>query len=344
MPYDLAGFEFDVAEFFTDKCFASISDVRVSRPDAVREHAAARKRREALTKDGKLVILAADHPGRNITKSGEDPLIMGNRQEYLGRVLRVVTSDHVDGLMGTPDVLEDALAADMLIQEGGGPSFLDGKLLVGSMNRGGLAGASFEMDDKYTSFTAASIASLNMDAAKIMFRLDLTNADSGNTIHYSAQAVDECHERGITVFAEPLPVVYADGKYNVQKESGELAKIAGVAAAVGGSSLGTWLKMPYCDGYDQVARATTLPILMLGGESLGNPTPIIEDFANGMAAGPNVRGALCGRNILFPGDDDPRAVAAAVSAVVHEGASADSAVDKLQSVRGEDMGGLSKWI
>ena len=344
MPYDPGGYKFDVTEFLTDKCFAALTDVRVSRPEAVCDHALARKRRESLTRDGKLVILAADHPGRNITKSGDDPLIMGNRQEYLGRVLRVVTSGEVDGLMGTPDIIEDALVADMLVQEGGGASFLDGKILMGSMNRGGLAGASFEMDDKYTSFTADSIADLNMDAAKIMFRLDLTSADSGNTIHSSAQAIDECHELGITVFVEPLPVVHVDGKYNVQKEAGELMKIAGVASAVGGSSLLTWLKMPYCAGYDRVARATTLPILMLGGESLGNPTPIIEDFAKGMAAGPNVRGALCGRNILFPGDDDPRAVAAAVSAVVHEGASADSAIDKLQSVRGTVMGCLSKFI
>ncbi len=344
MSYDLAGYKFDVTEFFTDKCFAALTDVRVSRPEAILEHAARRKRRQSLTKDGKLVILAADHPGRNITKSGDDALIMGNRQEYMGRVLRVVTSDQVDGLMGTPDVLEDALAADMLVQEGGGPSFLDGKLLVGSMNRGGLAGASFEMDDKYTSFTAQSISDLNMDGAKIMFRLDLTNPDSGNTIDYSAQAIDECHELGITVFSEPLPVVHEDGKYNIQKVASELVKIAGVAAAIGGSSLLTWLKMPYCEDYDQVARATTLPILMLGGESLGNPTPIIADFAQGMAAGPNVRGALCGRNILFPGDDDPRAVAAAVSAVVHEGAAADAAIDKLQSVRGEDLSSLSKSI
>jgi DhnA family fructose-bisphosphate aldolase class Ia len=335
-------YKFDVTEFFTEECFAAITDARVSAPDAVLAHAAGRKRRPELTQDGKLVILAADHPGRNITRSEDDPLIMGNRQQYLGRVLRVVTADDVDGLMGTPDIIEDCLIMDMLVQQAGGPSFLDGKVLMGSMNRGGLAGAQFEMDDRYTSFT--SIAALNMDAAKVMFRLDLTNPDSGKTIWYTAQAANECAELGIPLFIEPLPVVYKDGKYPVTKTADELIKIAGVAAAVGGTSLGTWLKMPYCEHYEKVARAVTLPILMLGGEAKGTPVPTIEEFAAGMSAGPNVRGALCGRNITFPGPDDPRAVAAAVAYVVHKDANADNAIAYLQGIRGTGMDDLRKWV
>lgn len=344
MPYDVGSYKFEVTEFFTEECFAAITDVRVSEPESVYAHAAARKRRKELTKDGRLVILAADHPGRNITKSEDDPLIMGNRQQYLGRVLRVVTADDVDGVMGTPDIIEDLLIADMLVQRAGGDSFMDGKVLLGSMNRGGLLGSAFEMDDKYTSFTAESISRLNMDAAKVMFRLDMTNPDSGKTIYYTSQAVNDCAELGITMFIEPLPVEYKEGKYSVKRTAGELIKIAGIAAAVGGTSLGTWLKMPYCEGYEEVARAVTLPILMLGGESKGTPVPTIEDFAAGVKAGPNVRGALCGRNITFPGPDDPRAVAAAVSYVVHKDPNAENAVEYLQERRGERMDDLGKWF
>ena len=36
----------------------------------------------------------------------------------------------------------------------GGRGFLDGRVLVGSMNRGGLAGTSFEMDDAFTGIGA----------------------------------------------------------------------------------------------------------------------------------------------------------------------------------------------
>jgi hypothetical protein len=55
-----------------------------------------------------------------------------------------------------------------------------------------------------------------------------------------------------------------------------------------------------------------------------------------MAAGPNVRGAMIGRNVLYPGGDDPRAVAAAVSAVVHGGASVDEALAAMDAERGKD--------
>jgi DhnA family fructose-bisphosphate aldolase class Ia len=37
-----------------------------------------------------------------------------------------------------------------------------------------------------------------------------------------------------------------------------------------------------------------------------------------MESGSNVRGALIGRNVLYPGQEDPRAMAAAVAALVHD--------------------------
>jgi hypothetical protein len=55
-----------------------------------------------------------------------------------------------------------------------------------------------------------------------------------------------------------------------------------------------------------------------------------------MAAGANVRGAMIGRNVLYPGVDDPRAVAAAVSAIVHEGAGVDEALAAMDAGRGKE--------
>jgi DhnA family fructose-bisphosphate aldolase class Ia len=108
--------------------------------------------------------------------------------------------------------------------------------------------------------------------------------------------------------------------------------------------MNVWLKIPYCEGYDRVARATTLPLLMLGGESSGDPTGVIQDFATGMKAGKNVRGALVGRNVTFPGDDDPRAVATAINGVVHKGWSAPEAVEHLLRERGQDMNALRRYF
>ena len=49
--------------------------------------------------------------------------------------------------------------------------------------------------------------------------------------------------------------------------------------------------------------------------------------SRGMTAGANVRGAMIGRNVLYPGADDPRAaIAAAVASIVHEGGGVDEAL------------------
>ena len=119
---------------------------------------------------------------------------MGNRLQYLGRVLRVLAASEFDGVMGTTDMIEDLFIVNYLVRQGGGPSFLDEKVILGCMNRGGLAGTTFEMDDRMTSFTAESIARLGLDGAKIMFRLELDNPDSLATIDYCAKAVVG-HER-----------------------------------------------------------------------------------------------------------------------------------------------------
>ena len=119
---------------------SQITDLRVAGGPALLDHARARPRRRALTTDGRLVILAADHPARMVTTVGDDPLRMGNRAEYLGRILRVLQDSPVDGLMGTPDILEDLLAADLLLQHSGRPPVLAERVLVGCMNRGGLRG------------------------------------------------------------------------------------------------------------------------------------------------------------------------------------------------------------
>jgi DhnA family fructose-bisphosphate aldolase class Ia len=130
----------------------------------------------------------------------------------------------------------------------------------------------------------------------------------------------------------------------VVKTSEALARIAGVASALGDSSRYLWLKLPYCDGYDAVARATTLPILLLGGESAGSPAPFLNQLASALAAGPNVRGALVGRNVLYPGDEDPLAVAAAAGGIIHNGWSIEEALQSFVANQGRDMDCLSRHI
>lgn len=294
-----------------------LTDLRVEGGPQVQEHARRRQRRDRLTVDGKLVILAADHPARMVTAVGDDPLAMGDRADYLGRILHVLQSGFVDGLMGTPDIIEEILALDWLQSRAGRRSFLDGKLLVGCMNRGGLAGCIFEMEDTFTAFTAPQMVALGLDGAKMMLRLEPLEAASGRTITACSQAINQCLDCGLTVFLEPLVVHFEEGHYEVDRSREAMVRICGVASALGKSSWKTWLKLPFSVDYSRIVNSTTCPVLMLGGPSTGHPEVLIEEFTAGMRAGENVRGALVGRNLLYPGDDDPAHVAKAVWQVVH---------------------------
>ncbi len=297
--------------------FARITDVRVNDPDYPLRHAKRRRRSPRLSVDGRLNIVAADHPARRITAVGADPVAMTDREDYLSRILRVLSSQLADGVMATMDVLEDLLIVAGMAVDQGKPDPLDGKLLIASLNRGGLAKAVWEMDDPMTGATPSTCAEWNLDGAKILLRLCDEDPGSLRTMTAAAQMIRETNKLGLPMFLEPLPVEKTERGFQVVRTAAALARTAGVASALGDSSRYLWLKLPYCEGYDMVARATTLPILLLGGESAGDYRPFLEELTSGLAAGPNVRGALVGRNILYPGEADPLTAAEAVGAIIH---------------------------
>ncbi len=331
-------------EFLPASALAKITEVRLADPECPARAAKTRKRRATLTPDGRLNILAADHPARRVTKVGDDPLGMADRHAYLARIVRVLQSETVDGVMATMDVLEDLLILHHLILEAGGAALLDNRLLIASLNRGGLAGASWEMDDPITGTSPAICAAMNLDGAKLLLRICDEEAGSLNTMLYCARAITEMNALGLPTFLEPLPVVKNNGGYRVVKTAEALAKIVGVASALGDSSRHLWLKLPYCENYEVVARSTTLPILLLGGESIGDATPLLREIAAGLTAGANVRGALVGRNVLFPGAEDPLGVAQAAGSIIHHNWSVERALDAQESWRGRDMNVLAGYF
>ncbi|WXG43664.1 MAG: aldolase [Promethearchaeati archaeon SRVP18_Atabeyarchaeia-1] len=344
VTYSIGSYVFKVEEFFPKVLFDEITNARVERSQIVLEEAKNRTRRSRITKDGKLTILAADHPARMVTAVGDNPIAMGDRYELLGRILRVITDEEFDGVMSTPDIVEELFIINHLIKEAGGKSFLDDKVILGCMNRGGLAGTSFEMDDRMTAYTAESIREMRLDAAKIMFSLETAEKESGATLGYCAEVMNQLNKSGIPVFVEALPVKKEGGKYKTLKSAEPLVQVIGVGSGLGCSSLNTWLKIPYSDDFDRVARATTCPILLLGGEATGDPTDILRQFVEGMKAGKNVRGALVGRNVTFPGKDDPLAVSSAVNAIVHKGLGVEEAVEYIMINRGKNMDLLNGLI
>lgn len=342
--YHIGEYCFSPEDFLPKKLFEAITDVRVDRPETILEEAQRRRKRQRLTLDGKLVILATDHPGRRVTGLGGDPLIMGDRHSYLARALRVLTTPGCDGIMGTTDFMEDLLIVNALMRESAGASFIDDKVLIGCMNRGGHAGVVGEIDDRFTSFTANRLKRLNFDGGKMMYRLDLEDERSIKAISDCAQAVTDLYREDLYAFLEPMSVrKKKDGSYETIKTVDAMLRDAGAAAALGESSARTYLKLSYADGYERVARATTLPILMLGGPAREDPTSILRDFTAGMRAGANVRGVMVGRNVSFASKEDPRALAAAVCGIIHEKMNAEDSLDRLASERGQQMDIFAKW-
>lgn len=339
--------KFDAKEFLPAALTAYVTNVRVTDPERSLRVARERKRRGILTRDGKLNILAADHPARRVTRVGDDPLRMADRREYMARILRVLMSDSVDGLLATMDIIEDLLIIHDLMRARRGAGFLDDKLLIVSFNRGGLLGSSWEIDDPNSGPTAESCRQWGLDGAKILLRICDDEPDSLKTLMATVRAITQLNAVGLPMFLESLPVVKVNegkhGAYKIVKTAEELARTAGAAAALGDSARYLWLKLPYCENYEMVANATTLPILLLGGEPVGDATPFLRELAAGLKAGPNVRGALVGRNILYPGDDDPLAVIESVGGIIHNGWTVEQALDRQSAHRGRDTDWLTRF-
>ncbi len=331
-------YEFKVEDFFPYQMFKEITEVRINNPQAVQEEAASRQRRAILTEDGKLAILAVDHPARGNLVVEDNPVRMGDRYDLLGRLLRIMITSDFDGIMATPEVIEELFILNFLHEQKGGESFLDNKVIIGCMNRGGTIGTVFQMDDRMTAFTAQRIKMLKLDGAKVMFMLDPSNPDSGKAIYYCSQAITECSRLDIPVFVEPMEVRRIGNDYRPDQMVNDVEvqiKLAGIGAGLGETSLGTWLKIAHCVEFERVVRATTCPILMLDGLPQEDPTETMEEYARGMKAG--AKGVLVGKNVLYTGKDDPLAIASAIANIVHKGFTAAQAIESLAQNRGKNI-------
>lgn len=339
-----AGYKFDLEAFFPRKIMDAITEARVTRPEILEESAGKRKRRSKLTRNGRLNMLACDHPGRGVTSVLNDPLIMGNRQQYVGRAVRALMHPAFDGVMAHSDLIEDLLILDLLLVEAGGQRLLDDRVVSGCMNRGGIHNVQGEIHDRFTSFSAESLARLNLDAGKMLIRAIDDDERTLLTVAECAEAVTQLARRNLVAFVEPLPMKGTLGKYKSNYSVAELVKWVGVCAALGETSRNTWLKIPYVENFETVVVATTLPILVLGGPAQADPMPTLREFALAMRAGKNVRGAMVGRNVLFPGDDDPLAMTVAVNAVVHNDATAENAVRLMPEMRNSSMDAIARYF
>jgi hypothetical protein len=278
-------------------------ETRVHRPQAIAEAAA--RRRPAVTDPGghgKLMIIAADHPARGALRAGDQPFAMGHRADLLDRLCLALSRPGVSGVLGTPDILEDLLLLGAL----------DEKVVIGSMNRGGLAGTTFEIDDRFTAYDAASIAAAGFDGGKMLIRIDPDDPATVRTLDACSTAVSELAAQKLIAMVEPFISHRRDGKVRNDLSPEAMMRAITVASGLGNTSAYTWLKVPYVDDMERVMAASTLPALILGGEVAPDQSAVMASWRKTLEL-PTVRGFVIGRSLLFPPDDD---VAGAVDTVV----------------------------
>jgi len=268
--------------------------VRARHPEAIAEAAARRGRRPLIGDSGRLMIVAADHPARGALGVGDRRLAMANRADLLERLCIALSRPGVDGVLATADILEDLLLLGAL----------ENKVVMGSMNRGGLAGASFEMDDRFTGHRPEDIARLNFDAGKLLVRIDYDDPGSLTTLESTARAVDAMAERQLPLFVEPFISRRVEGAVRNDLSAEAVTRSIAIASGLGGTSAYTWLKLPVTSDPDDMAAAletSTLPVVLLGGEVGKDQEGAYEKWRKALRL-PTVQGMVVGRSLLYPAE------------------------------------------
>ncbi|MFB7090140.1 deoxyribose-phosphate aldolase [Streptomyces sp. NPDC056296] len=274
-----------------------LTAVRARHPEAIAEAAARRVRRPLIGGSGRLMIVAADHPARGALGVGDRRLAMANRADLLERLCTALSRPGVDGVLATADVLEDLLLLGVL----------ENKVVMGSMNRGGLAGAAFEMDDRFTGHRAEDIARLRFDAGKLLLRIDYDDPGSLATMESTARAVDAMAERELPVFVEPFISRRVEGRVRNDLSAEAVTRSVAIASGLGGTSAYTWLKLPVThdpDDMGEVLETSTLPAVLLGGDIGGSPADQVAAYERWRKALrlPTVQGLVVGRSLLYPAE------------------------------------------
>ncbi|QVI29942.1 hypothetical protein SAMN04488581_2496 [Mycolicibacterium neoaurum] len=281
--------------------YAEVTELRAADPASVTKAWHTRTTRPTVRGDGRLMIVAADHPARGALSVGARATAMNSRIDLLDRLRTALADPGVDGVLATADILDDLVLLGAL----------EDKVVFSSLNRGGLAGSVFELDDRMTGATAASTADARMNGGKMLCRIDLDDPGTVCTLAGCAQAVDQLAAHGLIAMLEPFLSTRVDGKVRNDLSPDAVIKSVHIAQGLGSTSAYTWLKLPVVPEMDRVMESTTMPTLLLGGDPT-DPDEAFATWASALAL-PAVRGLIVGRTLLYPPDDD---VASAVSGAV----------------------------
>jgi len=258
-----------------------------------------------------LVLLAADHRARGI-------LTVERYADYVGALTRALPI--CDGILATRQPLADLI-------DSGAVAF--GQRTYLSINRTGLAGSVFELDDRLVAPVSLA-AELGYTGVKHMTRIDLKNPSTAPALELLGEVLAQARRSGLDALIEPLS--WKDGA--LDRTTDGIVYAAMVAHDIGAPLMKVPVPADAAPGparVDAVARVVSsvgVPVLFLGGPKGSSRADLLAEMSDAMAGGG--AGVAIGRSVYQ--DPDPALMAHLVGDVVHGRTSLAEAVAASASV------------
>ena len=243
------------------------------------------------------VVLAADHRARGVVTTE-------NYRDYVAALVQALPS--CDGILATAQPLDDLRAAGHLTPEH--RTYL-------SLNRTGLAGSAFELDDRLVA-TVPRAGTDGWTGVKHMTRIDMADPRTAAALELLGQVLEQARATGLEALIEPL--VWRDGR--VARETDAIVLAAVIAHDMGAPVLKVPVPAvtPGEERQRAVARVVAsvgVPVLFLGGPlGVGGRAQVLDEVRDVMAGGGS--GMAIGRAVYQ--DPDPAEMAGLVAGLVHQ--------------------------
>jgi DhnA family fructose-bisphosphate aldolase class Ia len=244
------------------------------------------------------LILAADHRARAV-------LTTENWAEFFGALTQALPS--CDGILATAQPLTGLAEAGHLTAQH--RSYL-------SINRTGLAGSAFELDDRLVA-SVPRAASDGWSGVKHMTRIDMDDPITASALELLGQVLEQSRQSGLEALIEPL--VWHRGR--VRRDTDAIVMASVVAHDMGAPVIKVPVPAvaPGAERQRAVARvvaSVSVPVLFLGGPvTAAGREHVLDEVRDVMEGGG--AGMAMGRTIYQ--DRDPAEAAGLVRALVHGG-------------------------
>lgn len=260
--------------------------------------------------DDRALIIAADHRQRGIQDGLE------NFESLTGRISAALK--HADAIVTTKEPLASLISLRPEAR---------GRGLLLSLNRAGLGGSVFEVDDRPVN--SPVIASRwGLDGAKFLLRIDPASPYTASQLETCGRICEECAELELPMIIEPLFCRKAAGKLAIDTSPEKVR----YAAIIANDYSVPAIKIPYPKGstrskqrrdFRDIVSSVSSRVLILGGRR----TRIEQLLAQAEdSVGEGGSGVVIGRNILLHGK--PEMVASALRLIIHEDLDAENALRK----------------